>query len=78
MLNFFLLEGFGDFAMAIMSLDQRLNNFVFQIISLVNFNNTTSVSRAVKELKESGTRKVFLVMQEENIYSFMREVIVCF
>eukprot|EP00794_Sanderia_malayensis_P008975 gene8975-9933_t len=67
-------EGYGDFATAIMSLNQRLNHFVFQIIALVNFNNTTSVSRAVKELKESGTRKIFLAIHQESLYTFMREV----
>ncbi|XP_065066326.1 glutamate receptor 3-like isoform X2 [Rhopilema esculentum] len=66
--------GFGDFATAVMSHEHQVNHFSFQTISSINFTDNHSVYRAVKELKEFGAIKVLLIMQQENAYTFMKQV----
>ena len=57
-----------------MSYEQERNQFSFQILASVNFTDDDSVSRLIKELKECGSRKILLVMQQENANKLMIKV----
>ena len=56
--------------------DGLLNKVYFQLIGTVNFAPYMqhTVRNVVKELKESQIKRILLVIQEENMQKFMKEV----
>ena len=57
-----------------MSHEQERNQFSFQILASVNFTEDDSLSHLIKELKECGSRKILLIMQQENANKLMIKV----
>ena len=57
-----------------MAHDQLINRLSFHVIAVVDFTNSKSIKKAVRDLKDSSIRKVLLVAQSRHLKPFLEEV----
>ena len=66
----------GETAIKFMSQGKLSQRFPFQVVGKVNFKKPETLTKAIKKLRESGIKRVLMIMHSRHVEAVLTEVII--
>ena len=64
----------GETAIKFMSQGKLSQRFPFQVVGKVNFKKPGTLTKAVQKLRDSGIKRVLMMMHSRHVEAFLTEV----
>ena len=66
----------GETAIKFMSQGKLSQRFPFQVVGKVNFKKPETLTKAIKKLRESGIKRVLMIMHSRHVEAVLTEVMI--
>ena len=68
------LDSMGETAIKFMSQGKLSQRFPFQVVGKVNFKKPETLSKAIRKLRDSGIKRVLMMMHSRHVEAVLAEV----